>query len=276
MAALEKRGHGGKILSISRRGLRSRGHAPYLQDPFGDFSSCPATRASGLLRAIRDAIANAGRAGLSWHAVLDAVRTQAFAIWQALPLAERRRIVRHIRPFWDAHRFRIAPQVEEALERAIAAGRLTIRAAGLKQVAVEDDGFRVTVSPRSAGHIEDHIVDAIVVTTGPAHGRILQSQPFLAGLAKDGYVRACETGLGIACDLEAHALDTNGQAVGSLFVLGPLARGTFGELMGLPQVTEHAVFVAGKLAAALNEVRAGVPETPSAHTLETHARHLAV
>ncbi|GAK72510.1 hypothetical protein RRU01S_26_00370 [Agrobacterium rubi TR3 = NBRC 13261] len=268
VASLEKRGHRGTILSVSRRGLRSRGHAPAVQEPFGDFSSQPSTTASGLLHTIRRSIREAEAQGLTWHAVLDAVRAQAFAIWRALTVTERRRIVRLARPFWDAHRFRIAPQVEDALDRAIAARRLSIRAARLKQVAQEGDAFRVRLSQRNKPDLEEHLFDAIVVTTGPAHDHILQSQPFLAGLAEQGHIGACETGLGIACNLDARALNSEGKPVENLLVAGPLARGTFGELMGLPQVTEHAVFVARQVADALATTH---------HTIsEPHSRRLAV
>ncbi len=76
------------------------------------------------------------------------------------------------------------------------------------------------------------------MTTGPAHGSILQSQPFLANLEAEGLLTLCDTGLGIACDTRSVAISTKGKAVEGLFIAGPLARGTFGELMGLPQVTE--------------------------------------
>ncbi len=276
VASLEKRGHRGIIQSVSRRGLRSRGHAPVVQEPFGDFTSQPAKTASALLRHIRRSIDDARAYGLTWHAVLDAVRGQAFAIWRALPVVERRRIVRLARPFWDAHRFRIAPQVEDALDRAIATERLTLRAASLKQVVQQGDGFAVTLAGRGVSGTETLDFDAIVVTTGPAHNHILQSQPFLRQLAEDGHISACETGLGIACDLDAQALDGRGAPVDTLFIAGPLARGTFGELMGLPQVTEHAVFVAGKVAQATDAAHAPSPDTARHQNANPHSRRLAV
>ena len=48
--------------------------------------------------------------GLPWQAVMDAVRPQVQALWRGLPLAERRRFLRHLRPWWDVHRHRIPPR----------------------------------------------------------------------------------------------------------------------------------------------------------------------
>jgi uncharacterized NAD(P)/FAD-binding protein YdhS len=247
VAGLNAKGHTGDMVSISRRGIRSRGHAPIDQEPFGDFTSPPSVRASDLLRRIREALRQAAEKGLTWHAVLDAVRAQGQTIWRALPVRERRRVARWARPYWDAHRFRIAPPVEAVLDAAIASGRLSIRAASLREVKASVTGFEVTLVEKHQREVVTMHFDAIAVTTGPAHGGILASQPFLARMANSGLLTNCETGLGIACDLNSVALDRNGAAVPGLFIAGPLARGTFGELMGLPQVTEHAVFVAEQL-----------------------------
>lgn len=119
IAALRRRGHSGQITAVSRRRLRSRGHPERPQEPFGDFQTASSLRASDLLRLVRAEVNAAAAEGLSWHAVLDAVRTQAQSIWAALAVEERRRIARHVRPFWNVHRFRIAPQVEQILNEAI-------------------------------------------------------------------------------------------------------------------------------------------------------------
>ncbi len=252
IAALRRRGHRGPITAISRRGLRSRGHPKAPQEPYGDFLASPAPTASRLLHRARLEIAAAARAGLSWHAVLDTLRSQAQAIWAGLPIAERRRIVRHLRPFWDVHRFRIAPQVEQALDEAVAEGSLSILAASVVAIGHSEDGFHVDLRKRHDTEPVAFDVDAVVVTTGPGHGGILQSQPFLSALAERGLLTLCPTGLGILNDADARAVTTAGDRLDTLLIAGPLARGTVGELMGLPQVTEHAVLVAGEVANALS------------------------
>jgi uncharacterized NAD(P)/FAD-binding protein YdhS len=243
IASLALKGHNGPITAISRRGLRSRGHAPCPHDPAGDFLTQPALTASQLLKSIRHAIRTAASEGVSWHAVIDQVRAQGQGLWKVLPLSEQQRIVRHLRPYWDVHRFRVAPQVEAALDEAIANGRLEILAGSIASSRLEDEDIRCTLRLRHDPVAVEKTYDAVVVTTGPGHGGILASQPFLAELSENGYLELDPTGLGLSCTRSSEAIGSIGVSP-SLLIAGPLARGTFGELMGLPQVTEHAVFVA--------------------------------
>ncbi|WP_207773895.1 hypothetical protein [Rhizobium rhizogenes] len=121
---------------------------------------------------------------------------------------------------------------------------MDVRAASLSSITKNAARYRVVLRPRLSGDVEALDVDAIVVTTGPAHGGILQSQPLFRQLEEAGVLQACPTGLGILVDAQSHPISTFGESTTSLFIAGPLARGAFGELMGLPQVTEHAIFVA--------------------------------
>ncbi|RUM26577.1 hydroxyacylglutathione hydrolase [Rhizobium vallis] len=250
IASLAQRGHAGSMTAISRRGLRSRGHAPVPQPLFGDFVDA-AHSAGSLLTAIRATIDAAKALGISWHGVIDQVRAQGHDLWQALPIAERRRLVRHLRPYWDVHRFRIAPQVEAVLDAAVATGRLEILAGSVADARVEGERILCTLHPRHRSEPLEERYDAVVVTTGPAHGGIIQTQPWLAALAASGHLTLDPTDLGLACTERSEAIGSSGMSDPSLLISGPLARGTFGELMGLPQVTEHAFFVATEIAAKL-------------------------
>jgi uncharacterized NAD(P)/FAD-binding protein YdhS len=254
IASLARRGHRGDITAISRRGLRSRGHATAAQDPYGDFVTAPADTALGLLKKVREAIKAAAAEGVSWHAVIDQVRGQGHDLWQALSVAEKRRIVRHLRPFWDVHRFRVAPQVERASEEAIEAGRLTVLPASIRSVKVKGDSIDCVLRLSRSGKTVERSFDAVVVTTGPGHRGILESQPWIEKLADEGYLALDPTGLGLACTMLSQASGPSGAIAPSLFISGPLARGTFGELMGLPQVSEHALFVAEQVIAEIGRM----------------------
>lgn len=248
IASLGLADHRGPIVALSRRGLRSRGHAGVPQEPFGDFASEPARTALELLKRVRRAVLDAADIGTSWHGVFDALRSQGGQIWRALSVTERRRLVRHLRPFWDVHRFRVAPQIDAAIVHGLEQRRLRILGASIEEVERRGHVIAVDIRHRHTGHRERLLFDACVVTTGPAHTGILSSQGWLADLASQGWLRLDDVGLGLACDEASRAVGTNGVAERSLIVAGPLARGTFGELMGLPQVNDHAIFVAEEIA----------------------------
>ena len=243
VAALDGRGHTGPITSLSRNGLRSRGHAEVPQEPFGDFTTEPETDALALLRRIRRTVREAEAAGGSWHFVLDAVRNQGPAIWQALPVAERRRVVRRLRSFWDVHRFRIAPQVEAVLDRRARDGSYVSLAAALQWARPTSEGIEVASRRRGSGSIRAAMFDVVINTTGPAHRSVVERAP-VRSLFAAGLMALDAVGLGLAVAADGRALDAAGEPVANLYVAGPLARGTVGELMGLYEVARHAVVVA--------------------------------
>lgn len=255
VASLSARGHRGRILALSRHGLRSLGHSAQAVDAFGEFALNPAGTAGDLLRRVRRSVTEAAHFGVPWQAVLDRVRQQGPAIWQALPLLERRRLVRHLRTLWDVHRFRIAPQVEAVLDRRVADGTLKIAAARvIASAAAPEGGLDIAIRRRGRSEVERRRFDAVVVTTGPAHADIVRTEPLIAGLAGDGLVGLDPTGLGLWTGEDGRARrPRDGSTVDDLFVAGPLARGTFGELMGLPEVAAYAAFIAAQVKLRLAE-----------------------
>lgn len=247
IASLDRQGYGGRILALSRRGLRSRGHAGAYPQSTADFTHHPETRAVDVLARVRKAVREDAARGLPWQAALDNVRKQGGAIWAALAPDQRARLVRRLRVWWDVHRFRIAPQVEAVLDDLAAQGRLITAAGHLVRVSAAMDGIAVVWRPARQTHNLHETFDAVILTTGPAHDAIFARDPLVASLAEAGLVRPDPNGLGIDVTQICHAVAADGHAVPDLLIVGPLARGHMGELMGIPEVTAHAEAVAATL-----------------------------
>ncbi|WP_173578340.1 FAD/NAD(P)-binding protein [Acetobacter fallax] len=249
VASLDHAAHTGAILAISRRGQTSRGDLSSNVSANGDFSTRPARTARALLDNVREIISI--HPEWPWQTVFNALRKQAAQVWSALPVSERRRLVRHLRPFWDTRRFRIAPQTSAILDRLISEGRLKTEAARIIEAHTEGSTIAVTLAHRGGGQ-ETIDVDTVIATTGPAHGSVLKSQPFLEQLSLDGLLECDPVGLGLHTDQNGHVL-AKGQIQQTLFVAGPLSRAAYGELMGLPEVTANAAQISENVSAVLKE-----------------------
>ncbi|TPE46631.1 FAD/NAD(P)-binding protein [Amaricoccus solimangrovi] len=259
VASLDRRGFHGHVTVLSRHGLRSRGHGTVVAPSPADFARPPERTAVGILGRVRAAVAADAMRGQSWHAALDRVREQGDAIWSALDPVERSRLARHLRRFWDVHRFRVAPQVEAVLARLNAAGRLDFAAARLIDATEEQEGVLARYRPRHATETLSARFDTVVIATGPDHAEAIPSSPVLRALAAGGLIEPDPLGLGLRVAGRCRAVARDGTASETLYVAGPLARGDVGELMGVPEVARHAERLAGLLAQRLTSL-----ETPEA------------
>ena len=250
VASLDRRGHEGPITAFSRRGQLSRGHALAPMAPFTWFDATDLPHSTlALLREARRQIASAAAQGNPWQGVFDNIRANGQRLWQGLDMAERRRFLRHLRVYWDAHRYRVAPQVEAVVRRKRQEGTLTVQAAALRAVKATGGKITLTLQPRHKPGLMQIAARHVVVTTGPDHGTALARNPVLASLAAQGLIRADHLALGLAVDARAQAVQAGGSSSPTLLVVGPLARSHYGELMGLPQVAAQPDQIAAQLAA---------------------------
>ncbi len=204
VSSLRAGGHEGEIIAISRRGLMPRRRSLSVITPFGAFAENPARTAAGLVARVRSAMR-----GEPWERVVEALRQQAPAVWQALPVVERRRFIRHVRPFWDAHRYPCAPMTDDLLREGLRDQWLRVVAGSLLTAERTDGGVALTV--RRHGGRTERIEAALVVNcTGPAHAGMVAGTPVLASLKATGALAADPTDLGILTDGRGRVLDAEG------------------------------------------------------------------
>ena len=181
-------------------------------------------------------------------AVLDAWRNRVLLLWHRLPMVERRQFLRHLRPLWDIHRHRMAPEIATQIRAMQASGQLEIRAGAIEAYQTCQDGVAVRFRNRGSS-IEVRVVgDWLVNCAGPALDFRHVREPLIQDLLARGLVRPEPLGLGLETTRGLQLVRRNGQPNGSLFALGPLTRGTFWETTGVPELREQGRTLAKRLA----------------------------
>lgn len=252
--SLAQNGHRGPIMALSRRGLIPRRHA---EAHSGHALPAPAELSLNIvsdLRAIRRLFREQNPKGVDWRDAVDALRPITTAYWRLLPLPDQKRFLRHLRPWWDVHRHRLAPQVAEELDSLLASGTLKIMQGRLKSLGLTNDlvlPVSVTWTPKAARAEDCFFVSKIINCMGP--GGNLRFSPFvlIRQMLAEGLIEPDALALGLAVDDEGRALTPSGEAEPGLFALGPITRGTFWEVTAIPDIRVKAAEVAVAVLLAL-------------------------
>jgi len=236
---LQGRGWTGRAMALSRRGLMPRAHG---ERPDPPLAPTPTLLASPLSKRLHEA-RRLGEAH-GWREVMEGLRPITADLWTRAEIATRRRMVRHLRPFWDVHRHRLATPIGAAMDRLAADGRLTVHTGRVRAITADDHGARLDWRARD-GEAPPLVAPWLIDCTGPGHAA--DADPLTAPLIQSGRARLDPLRLGLDLDPLGRALNREGHPDPTLFVLGPPARAAFWETIAVPDIRQRIEDVAGVL-----------------------------
>jgi uncharacterized NAD(P)/FAD-binding protein YdhS len=239
--ALQDRGHRGTISLLSRRGLWPQAHRDLADRPSATATPVPMPDWAGLasvrpmMRTLRLAVAEAATRGCDWRDVMARVRPEVPAAWQRLGERERRQFLRHVQPWWDSHRHRVAPGIAARLAALRAGGLLHGAAGRLRQTTVRPDGRIDACWEARGGSQVRSTVDLVVNCTGTSMDLRDGSSALLSRLHAKGWLQADPLGLGLHIDADLSVPGHPG-----LFYIGPMLKARDWEAIAIPELRVHA------------------------------------
>ncbi|WP_170298856.1 FAD/NAD(P)-binding protein [Massilia eburnea] len=234
-----------RVHGLSRHGLLPQPHAA----PSAQFASStllheerPTVRDA--MRAFLQQLERLEAAGHDWRDALAALRAQTACIWQGWPTHERRRFLRHLRPYWEVHRHQLPPAVHQELACAMARGALHVSAGRIQSIRDEAELAVLAMQPRgSTNRVELH-AGCIINCTGTCASPRRASAPLVRQLLADGMMQADALGLGIEVDANCALLAAGGQPTPGLYYIGPWLKAGFWEATAVPELRQFAATIA--------------------------------
>ena len=240
------------LYSISRRGLTPKTQTSFHADAMrgsGESLLASADSLKTLLRACRNLAREVEKLGGDWREAIAFIRNLAPALWRRMPIAERRRFVRHLQVHWETYRHRLPPQLNERLERLRRSGKLNVKAGHIeKVVAIDRRRLAVTWRPRGGSATAQLNVDMLINATGPNFDIERSTDPLIVSLRAAGLVATDTLKLGIRTARFGACVDAQGRASERLYYLGPMLRADYLDATAAAELTIHAEQLAAHLA----------------------------
>lgn len=227
--SLENSGFQGDMVALSRRGLRPRSHSP--TGPEAEIIAMPDADGAWLINAVRRRAREIG-----WRGAVDELRPHTQDLWRRLDVAGRARFIRHLRPFWDVHRHRLAPAVDQKVGALQMEGRLQFKAGKITQVEPAGDGAMVEWRVRGGETRRRTRFQRIISCTGPLGDVRKCHDPLIQHLRLAGLIRPDCMDLGVDVDRHGRVRTSEGAEQDDLLAIGPMTRGEAWEVVAVPDI----------------------------------------
>jgi uncharacterized NAD(P)/FAD-binding protein YdhS len=260
LAAQRQAGGRLSVHALSRRGLIPPPQTRFV--PIHDEGAgavlwrTAAASTRSLYRAVRNRCAEIEAAGGDWREAISSVREPAPEPWQRLSVRERRRFLRHVRPYWDIHRHRLPESTAAQLHTLRRAGTLQLHAGRLLALDPVGRRIRATWRPRGTASAQTLLIDKVINCTGPDYDARRTDERLLRSLMAQGMASADPAGLGLVTDACGALGGSGGRTTRGIYYIGPMLRAAYWETTAVAELREHAARLAAHLCAASEPWRA--------------------
>lgn len=233
--------HRGPIYALSRRGLTPLPHAPKKSSHALTADELPkkiVPTSKYLRKTARSHVDDGG----DWRAIVDAFRKHITNTWYNAAIADKKRFLRHLLPYWNVHRHRVHIEIAALLDKMVATGQLKIL--GGRVITVEAN--HVQVQLRKQTKPTKLAVDWLINCMGPALNLKMYS-PLLQSLHDQGFVLLDELKIGLATDQSGALKIKDGGYSKMFYTLGALTRGTHWEITSVPDIRKQCHALAKQL-----------------------------
>jgi uncharacterized NAD(P)/FAD-binding protein YdhS len=249
------------ITLISRRGLLPQAHATApltpadLQPLVAEMVANPeGVHVPTLLRKVRGLIRELarptpGRGEGDWRVVVDGLRPHTETLWRATSIAQRRKFLRHVRPFWESFRHRMPSSVAEKFRMLMDHGDVRLIAGRVELAQADNLGkiVRLILRERGTERLFEASAAWVINCTGPMPSNSVESNPVIGSLVVSGLVRPDELALGVETSPGGNAVAEDGCEVSDLFVVGTLRKPASWESTAVPELRNQAASVADRI-----------------------------
>ena len=252
--SLLDRGHSGPIHALSRRGLRPQRHQPAVKAPTPRADSFP-TDLVPLTAFMRREGRRAASENADWRAIVDELRPFTGDVWAEMSMTDKARFLRHLRPWWEIHRHRMAGPVADKIDAAVARGQLALYGGRIQAFDMAEDQVTLRYRVRGTNRVE-HIAAARVINcSGPGADYARISHPLIRSLLNAGMVRPDPLCLGLDVTRNCALKDTKGAISGRLFAVGPVTKAAFWEMTAVPDIRRQCEYLANHLSGLAKSVQ---------------------
>ncbi len=199
-----------------------------------------------LVRQLRRSAQLATAQGQDWRSVIDSLRPQTQTLWQQLSGKERQQFLRHLRPYWDTHRHRIAPAIASQIAQLRQTGQLTVQAGRILAYTEDADAVEVTIRQRCSS-VTRLRVARVVNCTGPERNYQRVQNPLVKTLLQSTLIQPDPLGLGLQVAANGAMIQADATPSTWLYTLGAARTGSLWETTAVPELRCQAIALAQEL-----------------------------
>lgn len=241
----------GSVTLLSRRGLLPQVHAVPPAPPVDleawisqQIHAVPRISLATLSRRLRRLTKAHQEQGGDWRSIVDGLRPHLSRIWNSFDSQQRQDFLRRLRPFWEVHRHRMAPEIAQKFIQAQSRGWLRQRVGRVSRVNVVNDEIQVEWRGTDRAPTTPMTVEWVINCTGPGPSNTAVSNPAIGSLLRAGWVRPDPLALGLDIDETGRVFTRSNERLDNLLVLGTLRKPQLWESTAVPELRHQAAGIA--------------------------------